>query len=90
MYRDIIVDKIKKTGDKLLLKDSVIDNFAIILSYIDDHPHTKTDTLVRLIGKSPSSLKNYLSMLVDLELLEPEGANRNRTYKTKSLTAHNL
>lgn len=83
LFRDKIVDKINETGDKLSGKVNVIDNMAIILSYIDAHPHTKTDTLVKLIGKSPSTLKNYLSQLVALELLEAEGANKNRTYVTK-------
>lgn len=83
LFRDKIVDKINETGDKLSVKVNVIDNLAIILSYIDAHPHTKTDTLVKLIGKSPSTIKHYLSQLVALELLEAEGANKNRTYVTK-------
>ena len=84
LFRDKIVDKLKETGDKLAIKDSIIDNLAIILSYIDAHPHTKTDTLVKLVEKSPSTVKNYLTQLVALNLIEANGANKNRTYATKN------
>lgn len=72
-----------KIGDKLAINDSVIDKLVEIVSYLQTVEYAKSDDVLSQIGKSISSVKNYLNYLQQLDIVIAEGANRNRTYRLK-------
>ena len=58
---------------------------AIIIDYLTDHAKGTTADPFALLGVTPSRMKKLLYELVSEELFVPEGGNRNRTYRLKSL-----
>lgn len=52
--------------------------------FLNDHPHSSTEQIAEITGKSVSRTKNYMQALVQLGLVIAEGGNRNRTYRLKT------
>ena len=81
-YRQQIADKLLVNTEivgKLSINDDFVDKMATIMLFLNDHPHSSTDQITEITGKSVSRTKNYMQALVQLGLVIAEGGNRNRT-----------
>ena len=78
-----ITDKMRLSGkitDKLPITEALIDKLADIYIYLIQHPHSSKEDVAAFIGRSKESAKKYLLTLSAIEMIIPEGGNRNRTY----------
>ncbi len=81
-----IADKLsinKNIADKLSINDKTIDKLAEIIEFLATVGSAKTVDIATTIGKSPSRVKEYLKYLVQIDLITPQGGNKNRTYSLK-------
>lgn len=69
--------------DKLPIRDVVVDKLADIVVFLAGTTESNTTIISQLIGKGKSTTKNYLTLLINLGLVEPHGGNKNRTYSKK-------
>jgi predicted HTH transcriptional regulator len=74
---------VSKTGDKLPTRDEIVDKLADIVVFLESTTESNTAVISQLIGKSKSTTKNYLTLLISLGLVEAHGANKNRSYSKK-------
>ena len=72
-----------KTGDKLPIRDEVVDKLADIVVFLSGTKESNSTAISQLIGKGISTTKNYLTLLVNLGMVEAHGGNKNRTYSKK-------
>ena len=72
-----------KTGNKLPTRDEIVDKLADIIMFLESTTESNTAVISQLIGKSKSTTKNYLTLLISLGLVEAHGANKNRSYSKK-------
>ena len=72
-----------KTGDKLPIRDEVVDKLADIVVFLGGTTESNSTAISQLIGKGISTTKNYLTLLINLGLVEAHGGNKNRTYSKK-------
>ncbi len=78
-----ITDKIRLSGkfaEKLPITDVYIDKITDIYVYIQQHPHSTAEDIALFTGRSKESAKKYLQALVTIQMIAPEGGNKNRTY----------
>lgn len=78
-----VTDKLRLSGKnegKLPKTDAFIDKITDIYIYISQHPHSSAENIATFTGKSKESAKKYLQALVAIEMITPEGGNKNRTY----------
>ena len=61
----------------------VVDKLADIVVFLAGTTESNTTIISQLIGKGKSTTKNYLTLLINLGLVEPHGGNKNRTYSKK-------
>ena len=52
-----------------------------IVEFLTDHPGCKASQIADLLGVSPERARKLLAKMVEEGVIEPLGANRNRTYK---------
>ena len=81
-----ITDKLRLSGritDKSSLSLSQINMLTDILIYISIHAHATADDIATQISRSRETAKKYLQTLVAIEMITPEGGNKNRTYSIK-------
>lgn len=71
-----------KIGGKLAVNAKIVDKLADVYLFIKENPNCNSDKVAKMLGKGISTTKNYLHILVELELIEPKGTFRNRTYST--------
>lgn len=79
----IIIDKLlinNKDVDKLSINKTLINRLCDIVVYLNNHPRAKTENIADLLNMSASSAKQYLRQLMDMGIVSPDGANKNRTY----------
>lgn len=73
-----------KTYDKTAINSKVDDRTGdkktAILAFIADNPNTKACVIADHIGLKASRTREYLTELIGEGLIEPRGANKNRTY----------
>jgi len=69
-------------GDKLPA-DVDRDKCIVIIMYAQQHAIFKAQEISDLLGLQSSRTRDYLNALVVAELLQPHGANKNRTYTLK-------
>ena len=72
-----------KNGDKLPIRDEIIDKLADIVVFLSGTKESNSTAISQLIGKGISTTKNYLTLLINLGMVEAHGGNKNRTYSTK-------
>lgn len=72
-----------ETGDKLPIRDEVVDKLADIVVFLGGTTESNSTAISQLIGKGISTTKNYLTLLINLGLVEAHGGNKNRTYSKK-------
>jgi ATP-dependent DNA helicase RecG len=82
---DKVVDKV---ADKISTAER--EFFDQLISYFAEHQSIDTSTAKEISGKSLTSVKRYLRKLVLINILEANGANKNRTYQLGSSRANNL
>lgn len=70
-------------NDKLPITNAFVDKITDIYIYIIQHPHTSAEDIASFTGRSKESAKKYLQALSAIEMIVPEGANKNRTYSVK-------
>ena len=68
------------SGDKITDKLPINEKMNKIYRYIREHSHATSDMVANHIGLGKESAKKYLQRLVALGYVQPEGANKNRTY----------
>lgn len=56
-------------------------NLIKILRYMNKHQTIKAEEIVKLLEKAPSTVRDYLQILVKWELLKSEGKTKDRIYK---------
>ncbi len=79
-----MVDKTELKGEilrKWSIKPSLADKLADILLFMADKEDITTEALIRHFGFAPTTAKRYLRQLTEFGYLEPQGANKNRTYR---------
>lgn len=54
-----------------------------IVEFLTDHPRCKASQIADLLGVSPERARKLLAKMVEKGVIEPLGANRNRTYQLK-------
>lgn len=69
-----------KFSGKMLLTESLIGKLTGIYIYISQHPHPTKEDIATYIERSEETSKNYLQKLTAINLITPEGGNKNRTY----------
>ena len=72
-----------KIGDKLPIKDEVVDKLADIVVFLSGITESNSTAISQVIGKGISTTKNYLTLLINLGMVEAHGGNKNRTYSKK-------
>lgn len=90
--RTILSLNLKRNGDKKSAikigdKKSPIksDDYKLkIIDYLTDHVEGKASDFTELLGLKSSRTRDYLSKLVEEDIIVAEGSNRNRTYRLKS------
>lgn len=93
-YRKLIIEKISgndtdnnnlpsQNTDKLPINENTINVYTDILVFVQNNPHVSTTTIAEAIGKGKEATKKYIKGLVEINMLTPEGANKNRTYSLK-------
>lgn len=70
--------------DKLSITDDVVDKLVDIYCYLELNQSSKSDAIAKIISMSPSRTREYLQALIALNIVVPEGGNRNRTYRLKA------
>jgi len=81
---DKMVDKrdlAEKMVDKWSITPSLADKLADILVWMADKDEITTQSLVLSLGYTGTTAKRYLRQLSSFGYLEPQGGNRNRTYR---------
>ena len=82
--------KIEKISDKISdnvydISDKISDNLRRIIAYMQNNNGIITQVEVaKMFAVSDRQARNYLKELVSVGLVEPQGANRNRTYRMKN------
>lgn len=79
----IIATKLSLSGKfsgNLLLTKSLIGKLTEIYIYISQHPHSTKEDIATYIERSEETSKKYLQKLTAINLITPEGGNKNRTY----------
>ena len=56
-----------KTGDKLPIRDEVVDKLADIVVFLGGTTESNSTAISQLIGKGISTTKNYLTLLINLD-----------------------
>lgn len=69
--------------DKLSITDDVVDKLVDIYCYLELNKSSKSDAIAKIISMSPSRTREYLQALIALNIVVPEGGNKNRTYSLK-------
>jgi hypothetical protein len=85
-YRPKVADK---EGCRPKVADNVVGNltaaqkefFEALCRIFMENEWIDTNTAQKVSGKSLTTVKRYLRKFVDLSILEPSGANRNRQYR---------
>ena len=72
-----------KNGDKLPIRDEIVDKLADIVVFLSGTTESNSAVISQLIGKGISTTKNYLTLLINLGMVEAHGGNKNRTYCKK-------
>lgn len=54
-----------------------------IVEFLTDHLRCKASQIADLLGVSPERARKLLAKMVEKDVIEPLGANRNRTYQLK-------
>lgn len=83
-----IADKLsinREIVDKLSINADFINKMSDIIVFLQDNPHSKTGDIADILKLSVSSTKRFLRALVELQMITPEGANKNRTYSIAEL-----
>ena len=62
----------------------------LIIEYLTDHPDAKSAEIAADIDLKPSRVREYLLELIKENIVITSGANRNRTYRLKSLAVNGL
>lgn len=68
---DIVSDKLSKAENKAYQK---------ICDYLARHSEITNKDIQQLLGKSPQTVRRYLSKFVNLNLLQAQGENKARVY----------
>lgn len=83
--------KLGKTGDKKSAikigdKKSAIKVVKknLIIEYLTEHVSAKSSEIAEFIDLKPSRARDYLTELIDEDVVVAEGGNKNRIYKLKS------
>ena len=86
-HHSCLIEHVDKYDDKLAGYDDKSpqcdDKRALILAYLAEHPHAKTQVIAEVIAVGESQTKVYLRELSVKGLVQPHGANKNRTYTLK-------
>jgi Fic family protein len=90
-FRTIV--PIRSTVDEINYRPKMADNlignltaaekefFEVLCRVFTENEWIDTNTAQKVSGKSRTTVKRYLRKFVDLSILEPSGANRNRQYR---------
>lgn len=65
-------------GEKLSTKRK--KNFIKIVDYLNEHQTIKAEEIIKLLDKAPSTIREYLQMLVKWGLLKSKGKTKDRSY----------
>ena len=57
-----------------------MDKLADICIYLSLHPHSSKEEVAAYICRSEETAKKFLQALSAMEMITPEGGNKNRTY----------
>lgn len=71
----------KIINDKFSITNDIVDKLVDIFCYLADNGTSKADAIAKAIGMSASRTREYLQALIAIEVVKPEGGNRNRTYQ---------
>lgn len=63
------------------MEEDKLNLYIPIADYLKSNETIKTSDVVRITKKSPTSANRYLSRLVKLGILKPEGENKGRLYR---------
>lgn len=82
---DLLGQKLDKPLDniELLGQEDMFDRLSEVVLFLQSNPESSKKAIVEHTGWSESSIKRYLQRLVDIEMVIPHGANKNRTYSIK-------
>ena len=68
----------QKTDDKTAIKDT-----DKIIAFLQDHTEAKSSEIAQLLNLKISRTRAILTSLVEDGVIQPHGANKNRTYSLK-------
>lgn len=71
----------KIINDKFSITNDIVDKLVDIFCYLADNGTSKADAIAKAIGMSASRTREYLQALIAIEIVKPDGGNRNRTYQ---------
>jgi Fic family protein len=69
---------VESIGEKLSTKRK--KNFIKIVDYLNEHQTIKAEEIIKLLDKAPSTIREYLQMLVKWGLLKSKGKTKDRSY----------
>ena len=80
-------DNVIENADKPLINqgtaDKIVDKASEILDFINASGIIKTADISKRFGLSMTQSRFYLQQLTEAEKIEPQGENKNRTYRIK-------
>lgn len=85
--KDFINDKLERCtniNDKYSITDDVVDKLVDICCYLESNQTSKSDAIAKTISMSSSRTREYLQAFVALDIVVPEGGNKNRKYRLKA------
>jgi len=77
-------DKVSdKVSDKMSDKNESVEKrvLRIIMPHFSNHEWIDAATVCKLVDKSPATVRRYMKKLIELNILEASGTNRNRKYR---------
>jgi len=81
--KQIITDKLlaeNKESEKLSVTAATLDKMVEVVDFVGLNPHASTESIAEQCRLEVENAKKYLQRLSALNIVIPEGGNRNRTY----------
>ena len=71
----------EKMVDKWSIKPSLAEKMVDILAFMADKGETTTESVVHQFGFTTTTAKRYMRLLTEFGYIEPQGGNKNRTFR---------
>ena len=71
----------EKMVDKWSIKPSLAEKMVDILAFMADKGETTTESVVHQFGFTTTTAKRYMRQLTEFGYIEPQGGNKNRTFR---------